>query len=229
MHWVISCGISAVKSETPHYAPLLTGASVLPYAGWQPSELAQLVKQHGLTASLMSATHIFDLLRLDPTELDQLRSLNTIAAGGKPDHFFPEFEKITGATILRCHGVSECPIHTMVAAKDRASYGDTEGRTFPGSELQVVGAIGPDDVGEAYVRGPALFLGYFGRPDLTKAATTDDGFYRTGDLVRKDQQGHDSQWSNQGHNQAWIAIPVRSRVQVEDSPRGIRRGRCRSA
>jgi non-ribosomal peptide synthetase component E (peptide arylation enzyme) len=171
------------------YPPLLTGASVLPYAGWQPNEVAQLVKQHGLTASLMSATHVFDLLRLDPTELDQLRSLNTIAAGGKPDHFFPEFEKITGATILRCYGMSECPIHTMVAAKDRASYGDTDGRTFQGSELQVVGASGPDDVGEAYVRGPGLFLGYFGRPDLTKAATTDDGFYRTGDLVRKNQQG----------------------------------------
>ncbi|AII10902.1 class I adenylate-forming enzyme family protein [Rhodococcus opacus] len=171
------------------YTPLQLGGSVFPYAGWKPSTLAGLVKQHALTTTLMSATHIFDLLRLEPEEIEQLRSMETIAAGGKPDHFYPEFEKLTGTTILRCYGMSECPIHTMVTAADRDSYGDTEGRTFDGSELRVVDADGPDGIGEAHVRGPALFLGYFGRPDLIKAATTDEGFYRTGDLVRKDEHG----------------------------------------
>jgi fatty-acyl-CoA synthase len=41
----------------------------------------------------------------------------------------------------------------------------------------------PDDMmGEIAIRGDYMFSGYFRRPDLTKAATTVDGWYRTGDL-----------------------------------------------
>lgn len=36
--------------------------------------------------------------------------------------------------------------------------------------------------GELVVRGPSVFSGYLGPPELTRAAFTPDGFYRTGDL-----------------------------------------------
>jgi feruloyl-CoA synthase len=37
---------------------------------------------------------------------------------------------------------------------------------------------------EVQVRGPNVFPGYWGRPDLTREAFDDDGFYRIGDAVR---------------------------------------------
>lgn len=40
----------------------------------------------------------------------------------------------------------------------------------------------PGTIGEILVRGPSLMLGYWGRPDETARAMTDNGWLRTGDL-----------------------------------------------
>ena len=44
--------------------------------------------------------------------------------------------------------------------------------------------------GEAWARGPATMLGYWGDPGLTASVLTDDGWYRTGDLVEIDDEGY---------------------------------------
>jgi amino acid adenylation domain-containing protein len=54
----------------------------------------------------------------------------------------------------------------------------------------------PDEVGELYVRGPALMQGYWGQPDKTRRVLVrnpfqeayDEPAYRTGDLVTLDEQ-----------------------------------------
>src|SRR5207237_9276971 len=40
------------------------------------------------------------------------------------------------------------------------------------------------------VRGPNLFMGYHGQPELTAAAVTPDGFYRSGDLLTVTDDGY---------------------------------------
>ena len=55
------------------------------------------------------------------------------------------------------------------------------GIPLPGAEVKLVPA---DDAYEIRVRGPHVTPGYFGRPDLTRAAFDDEGFYRTGDAAR---------------------------------------------
>lgn len=47
----------------------------------------------------------------------------------------------------------------------------------------------PEEIGELHVRGITLFDGYVGRPDLTKAGYTDDGWWRTGDAAYADDEG----------------------------------------
>jgi feruloyl-CoA synthase len=51
----------------------------------------------------------------------------------------------------------------------------------PGVTLKLVPSAGKHEV---RVRGPNVFPGYWGRPDLTREAFDEDGFYRIGDAVR---------------------------------------------
>ena len=51
----------------------------------------------------------------------------------------------------------------------------------PGVTLKLVPS---GDKLEVRVRGPNVFPGYWGRPDLTREAFDEDGFYRIGDAVR---------------------------------------------
>jgi len=46
-----------------------------------------------------------------------------------------------------------------------------------------------DEIGEIWVKGPNVFLGYHKAPAATTAALTSDGWLRTGDLARADAEG----------------------------------------
>lgn len=50
--------------------------------------------------------------------------------------------------------------------------------------------VRPGEVGEAFWRGPAQFVGYWNDEEATKKAITPDGWYRTNDLVRVDPEGY---------------------------------------
>jgi long-chain acyl-CoA synthetase len=49
--------------------------------------------------------------------------------------------------------------------------------------------VGPGEVGEVWLRGPNVMLGYWNRPDATAEALV-DGWYRSGDAARVDEDGY---------------------------------------
>ena len=59
------------------------------------------------------------------------------------------------------------------------------GKPYPWIELRVVGEDGEDvaegDIGEIWMRGPQIMVGYWNRPEETAAAMSEDGWFRTGD------------------------------------------------
>jgi long-chain acyl-CoA synthetase len=55
---------------------------------------------------------------------------------------------------------------------------DRDGRSLP-----------PNEIGEVWVRGPNVMLGYWNRPEATAAALV-DGWYRTGDAAYADADGY---------------------------------------
>ena len=46
------------------------------------------------------------------------------------------------------------------------------------------------EVGELWIKGPNVFLGYHNNPEGTKNALTEDGYFKTGDVGYQDQDGN---------------------------------------
>src|SRR4051794_12867996 len=113
------------------------------------------------------------------------KNLALMAYGGArlPDDLYDRMQALavraTGERIVFYTGWGS----TETAPTSTGTYWDTErvgliGLPFPGVELKLV------PIGSKYelrLRGINVMPGYFGRPDLTKAAFDDEGFYCIGD------------------------------------------------
>jgi acyl-coenzyme A synthetase/AMP-(fatty) acid ligase len=177
------------------YMPLLHGAKILPIARWKPGPVAEAIAAYGGTFFITMGTHIFDLLALEPDAEPLLRSMRVAATGAGPDSLFEEGERRLGMKLLRVYGCSECPGHAIGRLDDPPEVRlRQDGVPFPGLEIRIVGPLGdpvPDGTaGDYQVRGPNLFMGYAGQPELTAEAVTEDGFYRSGDLLVRSPQGY---------------------------------------
>jgi len=97
-----------------------------------------------------------------------------------------EWRAITGHTLLERYGMTEIgmALSNPLDGERRPGY---VGSALPGVDLRLVDEHGTDaaagDPGEILVRGPAVFLEYWGRPDATGAAFSESGWFRTGDVA----------------------------------------------
>jgi long-chain acyl-CoA synthetase len=114
--------------------------------------------------------------------LDQCR----FAAGGAapmPVSLLAWYRKL-GVPINEGYGMTEnlAVSHLTLAGKNQEG---TVGPTYPGVDARIEA-----NTGEIQMRSPALMLGYYKEPDLTREAFTADGWLRTGDKGQIDAQGN---------------------------------------
>ncbi len=109
-----------------------------------------------------------------------------------PAPVFGAFRAKFGHAVLERYGMTET-LMTIGNPYDGERRPATVGRPLPGVEVRVVGPDGRDldagQTGELLVRGPAVFSGYWRRPDATAAAFV-DGWFRTGDLGQRSADGY---------------------------------------
>ena len=115
------------------------------------------------------------------------RGLRLMVSGSAalPASLFERWKKIGGHTLLERYGMTEIgmALSNPLDGKRRAG---SVGRPLPGVQIRLADSEGnpvseaEGATGEILVRGPAVFLEYWGRPAETEASFR-DGWFRTGD------------------------------------------------
>ena len=110
-----------------------------------------------------------------------------------PAHVLEAFRQRFGHTILERYGMSESLMITSNPYDGERRAG-TVGPPLPGVSVRLGGAddeaVPDGEVGEVQVRSPALFGGYWRRPDANASAFTRDEWFRTGDLGVRSPDGY---------------------------------------
>ena len=206
--WLADLTPMTEHDVTLHAAPLSHGAGfhslaatargahqVIPVAErFDPHDILTLMRRWAVTNTWMVPTQIVMLTDAAPLPLPDLR---TIVYGGAP--FAPaELQRAIdafGPVFVQLFGQGETPM-TATFLPAREHHGDhlaSAGVPRPGMDVRVLdpsdAEVPPGEVGEVCVRGPAVMLGYWQRPDAT-AETLRHGWLHTGDLGRMDGRGY---------------------------------------
>jgi cyclohexanecarboxylate-CoA ligase len=173
----------------------LLGATAVWMDTWSAEEAARLIEVERVTFT-MGATPFLRDLTYTTTPRD-LRSLRLFVSAGAP---IPRQLVRDARARLQCAisagwGMTENGLVTCNGLQDpEDKVVATDGSPLPGMELCVVDAGGRDvpagTVGELLVRGPAQFVGYFKRPQLTAEGHTPGGWFKTGDRATLDADGY---------------------------------------
>jgi malonyl-CoA/methylmalonyl-CoA synthetase len=118
---------------------------------------------------------------------DGARRLRLMMSGSAalPVQTLERWREITGHTLLERYGMTELgmALSNPLAGERRPGY---VGQPLPGVDVRLVDEDGRDVAqgtpGELEVRGPAVCLEYWQRPDDTRVAFR-DGWFRTGDVA----------------------------------------------
>ena len=121
--------------------------------------------------------------------------LRFVYSGGSPldAALKARVEAFYGLPIHNGYGLTESSPTVSQTLLDAPREDCAVGPAIPGVAVRIVDGDGRDlpegDVGELWVRGPNVMLGYYRAPELTAATVSADGWLRTGDLARRTADG----------------------------------------
>lgn len=200
-----------------HAAPLSHGSGcyALPFfaagannvvpesAGFDESEIADLIATHGGTSLFAAPTMVSRLVNHRDFAAADHRGLRTIVYGGAPMHFetLRQAMDLLGPKLAQIYGQGEAPM--TITALSKALHADRSHPRWSQIMASVglprvnveVRVAGEDDLrlpagecGEVQVRGDVVMAGYWRDAAATSAALR-DGWLHTGDMGAFDEAG----------------------------------------
>ena len=176
---------------------LFVGAPLILQDDWDAQAALELVARHGAEFTAAATPFLLDLADASwEAGEPKLASMRSFLCGGA---------QVPPALIRRCRtelpntfvtplwGMTEGGLTTCVRASTERQIETTVGVGLPGLELRILdadGALADAGSGELVMRGPGVFNGYYGQPELYAADLVGDGFFRTGDLACIDADGY---------------------------------------
>jgi len=122
--------------------------------------------------------------------------LRLALAGGAPldAGLKARVEVALGQPLLNGYGATECAGTVARSLPSQGIGGDHAGLPLAGVDLRFVDEAGrdvaPGEVGEVWVRGPNVMMGYYRDPAATGEVLTPEGWYRSGDLGHLGEDGN---------------------------------------
>ncbi len=164
-------------------------------AKWSPDDALDTIERDGITFMIGPPTFFVGLMSAPgfaPRRVESLRLISSGGAGVTPA-FVEQASESFGARVKRTYGSTEAPTVTTSTPGDPVQRArETDGHSTGAAELRVSDpgtghALPAGEVGELWLRGPELFVGY-ADVEQTRAAIQ-RGWFRTGDLATVDAEG----------------------------------------
>ena len=177
---------------------LHTGAPLVLQDAWDPECALEMIEEFGCAFTAAATPFLKDLVDARwPRSTPKLAPLRSFLCGGAqvpPSLMEAAQAQFPNTFVTVLWGMTEGGLVTCVRDSPREKLMSTAGIGLPGLELRCLDAAGgtlpAGEEGELAMRGPGVFIGYFGQQDLYGSTITDDGFFRTGDLARIDVDGY---------------------------------------
>lgn len=177
---------------------LACGAGLVLLPRFSASDFIDAARRHGATEFNAIGAMLEILMRQPERDDDADNPLRRCYTGPAPDrqrHL--EIEERFGLQIVCGYGMSESPFGliwphgtrlygTLGTIRQHPTLGVVNEGKMVDDEGNVVAA---GEIGELLMRNPTVTPGYWGMPEETAAAITEDGWLHTGDLVTCDEAG----------------------------------------
>lgn len=174
-------------------APLLTGATIVILERFTPEAVFSAIQKHRVTVFPAVATIFRRLLNAAAFPECDFSSLRRAIAGAAPCpwELAVEWREKSGTRIVRGYGMTELFRPLSFRPNDLNEVPNAVGRAVPGAEIRLQADGGPsrDNIGELWIKSPAMMEGYLDAPDETNEVIV-DGWFKTGDLAAVSPQGY---------------------------------------
>lgn len=203
MHGIGAEDATLMPLPMGHMSGLLNGALVPGVAPmhlrvmerWEPDRALDFIERDRVTFMVGPTALFVSLIDAPGFTSERVDSLRLVASGfaGVSPAFIDDTSARLGARIKRSYGSTEAPTVSTTRAGDPVERGrDTDGRSTGWARLRITDPatgreLPPGAIGELWLRGPELFVGYVD-PNETRASIT-RGWFRTGDLGTLDEEG----------------------------------------
>jgi len=197
---------SLIMMPMSHSAPLnlffvstlLVGGTVVTRKDFHPLELLKAVEQEKTTHFFGApVAYLFAAKLLENHSFD-LSSMEWWVYGGAPisaNEVLYIQKQFQTDRLAGVYGLTEGgPSGSLLLPEEhKEKVGSIGKRASLFTEIKIADAdgneVGPDEVGEIYIKGLGVMVEYYNKPEQT-AETFKDGWIRTGDLAKYDEDGY---------------------------------------
>jgi long-chain acyl-CoA synthetase len=174
-------------------APLLTGATVMILERFTPEAVFAAIRAHRVTVLPGVATIFRRLLNSPACAECDFSSLRHAVAGAAPCpwELALEWRERSGARIVRGYGMTELFRPLSFRAREAYEVPNAVGRAVPDVDirLDLDGGASRDNLGELWIKSPAMMNGYLDAPEETNEVIS-DGWFKTGDIATVSSEGY---------------------------------------
>ncbi len=177
-------------------AALHAGAAVVTMPRFEIEEFLQLVERHRITVTVVVPPIVQALAKHPAVDRYDLSSLEWIGCGAAPlgAELQQACARRLGRPVLQGYGMTEVTAGAALWPLSTPVVPGAVGKLLPGVTARIVdpatgGDAGPNEIGELWLRSPAVMTGYLHDRSATAATVDADGWLHTGDIARIDTGG----------------------------------------